>query len=394
MPSLVAVALAAGLIVAGCGSSFGNTSVVVPKHKLAAKPDVSSQTQVPPFSAASLTWVSSDQGWALGSAPGCAGQRCAEIMSTTDGGTQWTKVSDLHDCLLEASPVGCPAGVTQVSQIRFATPELGYAYASDGGPFAMTTDGGVTWSVQTGRQASAIKVGSGTAIRVSFSQNGCPGPCDWSIDTSTVGQDNWQTLYTPPTWVNHGDVVLLKQGPSAVYVAFLGNPASGAGDQQAQLFISTDGGSYWTMHPDPCAASSSQQYVDRGLSSAPGGVLVALCRHRDGSGPEAVTISSDSGANFGPLASLPSSKQGQFSEFAATTTQYLFAGIPGVLLIASTDGGQSWRTAVAVPGEPAANATSPTFLGFETPEVGRCIGAPGTLWGTVDGGATWTLSRF
>jgi photosystem II stability/assembly factor-like uncharacterized protein len=386
--------LVIGLIVAGCGASLGNTSFVVPSHKVAAQPDISSRTAAPVFSAASLTWVSNDQGWALGTTPTCTGQRCVEIMGTIDGGIEWSQVSELHDCLLEASPVGCPAGVMQLSEIRFANPALGYAYASDGGPFAMTTDGGGSWTVQPGRQTSAIEVGSGTAVRVSFSESGCPGPCDWSLDASTVGESNWQTLYTPPTWGNHGNVVLLRQGPSDVYVSFLGNPASGAGDQQAQLVVSTDGGLYWTLHADPCAGSAGHRYVDLGLTSAPGGIVVALCVRRDGRGPEAVAVSSDCGASFGPLAVIPKSDQSQFTEIAATTAQHLFAGIPGVLLITSANGGQSWHTAVAVPGKLPADATTSTFLGFESPEVGRWVGAPGTLWGTVDAGATWSMTRF
>jgi photosystem II stability/assembly factor-like uncharacterized protein len=390
----VPLALVVGLIAAGCGVSLGNTPLVVPTHKVAAQPDISSRTAAPVFSGASLTWVSNDQGWALGTTPNCAGQRCVEIMGTTDGGIEWSPVSELHDCLLEAAPVGCPAGVMQLSEIRFATSELGYAYASDGGPFALTTDGGQSWTVQTGRQASAIEVGSGTAVRVSFSESGCPGPCDWSIDAAALGGSNWQTLYTPPTWGNHGNVVLLRQGASDVYVSFLGDPASGAGDQQAQIVVSTDDGWYWTVRADPCAGSAGQRYVDRGLTSAPNGIVVALCVRRDGLGPEAVAVSSDCGASFGPLAMIPESDHSQFTEIAATTAQHLFAAIPGAILIASTNGGQSWHTAVAVSGQLPADATTSTFLGFESPEVGRWVGAPGTMWGTTDGGATWSVSRF
>ncbi len=298
-------------------------------------------------------------------------------------------MADLHDCLLEAAPVGCPAGVPQVSQIRFATPDIGYAFASDGGPYSLTTNGGLSWQEQSGRQASAIKVAYGTAIRVSFSHSGCPGPCDWSIDQAAVGQSAWQTLYVPPSTFNHGQVVLLRQGPKDIYAAFLGNAAGGtAGGQAAQLAVSTNRGASWTVAPDPCTAADPS-YGARAFAAAPGGVLIALCENSSGS-RAAVEVSTDSGAKFGPMEPLPRLKSGAYSELAAVNQNLLLAAAPGVELVQSTDSGRHWRVVVQLKTHPLASTPMSTFLGFESPMVGRWVGPPNTLWTTTDGGLSWT----
>ena len=386
--------LGLGLLVSACGVAAG------PSHGAVAAPQSSSGSGPYPggaaagFQAVDLTWVSAEQGWALGIAPGCLGQRCVTVLETTDGGRHWVTVADLHDCLLEAAPVGCPAGVPQVSQIRFANADVGYAFASDGGALAMTTNGGLSWAIQPGRQVSAVKAGYGTAIRVSFSQGGCPGPCDWSIDQAGLGQNSWLTLFTPPTSVNHVNVALLRQGPNDVYAAFLGNPAAGGGSQQAQLYVSTDGGASWAAHVDPCAQSNLHDYVAANFAAAPGGVLAALCVSRSGASPQMVTVSSNQGATFGPLVPLPRSSSGFFSEISVTSARDLFVASPGAELVESTNGGQSWRVAVKVKAQSTPTTPQSIFLGFETPLLGRWIGPANTLWTTTDGGATWSASKF
>ena len=381
--------LTAGLIISSCGStgaSGGNS-----RGALRAAPAMPAAGSAPRgFQAADLSWISEDQGWALGVEPGCNGQRCATLLETTDGGTQWVTVTDLHACLLEAAPVGCPAGTTQVSSIRFANPDLGYAFSADGGPALATANGGLTWSLLPGREVSAIKVASGTAVRASFSKGGCPGPCDWSIDQAVVGGSQWRTLLTPPADVNHDRVVLLHQGPEYLYVAFLGAPQAGAGTDPAQLFISTDAGASWTELPDPCG-QLRPGLVAAMLSSAPGGVLAALCAPRSGSGPQFVTVSTDAGANFGTLLALPAAA-GRYTELAVVTPQAVFAAESGRQLVGTVNGGRTWR--VLARGGASGAAPVPVFLGFESPNVGRWVALDGMLWTTVDGGSSWHAHHF
>lgn len=375
--------LLALMVMAGCGAVGGSNQGSRAAEAAPARP-VPGSAPVG-FRAVDLTWISADQGWALGVAPGCSGQRCATILETTDGGREWVTVSDLHACLIEASPVGCPAGVNQVSSVRFASPDVGYAFSQDGGPLLQTTNGGLTWAVQPGRQVSSVKLADGTAVRVSFSKSGCPGPCDWSVDVAAIGQQSWRPLLTPPASVNHVRVVLLHQGSKYLYVAFLGNPA--AGRQQAQLFVSTDLGTNWTQRPDPCARAPVRDVAVR-FSAAPGGVLAALCAPRSGTGADSVTLSTDAGGSFGPLRPLPGAG---YTELALPSAGELFAAVGGSRLAGSVDGGKHWR--VLVRQRVAGGAPVPQFLGFESPTVGRWLGGS-KLWTTTDSGSTWTSLGF
>lgn len=376
-----------GLALTGCGGSSANLTSAAPA-KAAPYPGSS----ISGFQAADLTWVSDQQGWALGVAPGCSGQRCATVLETTDGGRAWITVTDLHACLVEAAPVGCPAGVPEVSQIRFANPDIGYAYSSSGGPYSLTTNGGLSWTLQTGREVSAIKVALGTAVRVSFSRQGCPGPCDWSIDQSPIGENAWQTLLTPPSSVNHTRVILVRQKSDYVYVAFVGLAAPGTVGPKTQIEESRDGGISWQSHGDPCAAADAS-YRTTDLSAAPGGVLVALCSSSQSS-RAGVVISPDAGATFGQLQLLPRTTQGAFTELSSTSPSNIFAAVPGVELVGSSTGGRRWKVEVKVrPGSDRALPSS-SFLGFESPLVGRWIGPPGVVWTTINGGETWSQQRF
>ena len=379
--------LVPGLVLTGCG---GSTTQAAAHSSVRAAPYPGSG--ISGFQAADLTWISDQQGWALGVAPGCSGQRCATVLETTDGGRQWTTVTDLHACLVEAAPVGCPAGVPEVGHIRFANADVGYAYSASGGPYSLTANGGLSWTLQTGRNVSAIKVASGTAVRVSFSRTGCPGPCDWSIDQAALGENVWQTLYTAPSSVNQAKVLLLRQRPNDIYVASVGIAQSGAAAPTAQLVASSDGGATWQRHGDPCAASVPT-YQTTNLAVAPGGVLVALCASTRSS-RSGVVVSTDGGDHFVQLQLLPSTIRGAFTEVAATGPADIFAAVPGVELAESTNGGRRWAVAITIRPEPQSKGPTSSFLGFESPLVGRWIGPPDVLWTTTNGGATWSPRKF
>jgi photosystem II stability/assembly factor-like uncharacterized protein len=76
-----------------------------------------------------------------------------------------------------------------------------------------------------------------------------------------------------------------------------------------------------------------------------------------------------------------------FLSFSATpdtgTTQYS--------LLSSDDGGRSWQQAASDTEESAGSPPPPdsTFLGFESPVVGRWVVGGDILWQTADGGGQW-----
>lgn len=386
MPQLRLAALLAiaGVVLAGCAAST----------HLGARRSVGAPApgQAPTgFKAVDLTWVSTQQGWALGVAPGCTGQTCATVLETTDGGTHWVTVSDLHACLVEAAPVGCPAGIEEVSSIRFANADVGYAFAADGGKYSLTTNGGLTWSPQEGRRVSAVKLARDTAVRVSFSHTGCPGPCDWSVDQSPAGKARWRTLLSPPMGVNHGRVDLVDQGGMDLYVAFLGEATGASRRAPAQLFASTTGGAQWAAIPDPCETAMGSMAAIA-IAAAPGGALAALCAPSRAGAAQGVTVSSNYGQTFGPLRTLPADGNATYSELTLTSASAVFVATQGSRLLGSWDGGRHWR--LLLTGRVPVQDPAPRFLGFESTEVGRWLGPGTTMWTTTDGGHTWRSTHF
>ena len=343
---------------------------------------VSTATTPPPTAPAGIsgdtaldvTWISATHGWALVHPAGCA--HCTAIRTTTDGGTTWTAL---------ASPV---ASGESVSSIRFANANDGYLFGPD---LFVTHDGGNTWTQEQSRPISYLEIAGSTAMRISYSHTGCPGPCDWSIDRAAVGSSDWQPLPIPAIDSNVS-ALLVRQGQRDVYASFGGNPAGGASNAQSQLLISHDGGDSWTSRVDPCGFTAGAENDTRGVAAAPGNVAVVLCQPRlaDPATPGFVVVSSDGGATFGPPRTLPAGSVPLLlaslsaSDIVVSTSEPSSASV-----LVTDDGGATWkvtaREQLTVQG-----AIPPGFLGFETATTGRWISPAGTLWTTTDGGQTWT----
>src|SRR5271165_4320991 len=87
------------------------------------------------FAATSVTFVSPEQAFVLGTAP-CSHAPCTSIVRTLDRGASWRGLP------APAVPLSSPGG-TGVWGIRFATPEHGFVF---GDGLWETTDGGLRWS--------------------------------------------------------------------------------------------------------------------------------------------------------------------------------------------------------------------------------------------------------
>jgi hypothetical protein len=291
----------------------------------------------------------------------------------------------------------CSVNAEVVANIRFATPEIGYLYGAEYGtsPMLITTDGGYHWTVEPGPYTVALDVSGGEAMRISSPHDGCPGPCDPTIDVAPLGSSQWTTVFAPtPTYYDGGELV--RQGAD-VYTLFPGNLEDGAiSSQHADLYISDDGGSLWQHEDDPCGYTSTTADDAQTISAAPGGVLVVLCDPRpEGSG--FIIVSTNAGATYGSREPIPLG----FTQLAAASATSLVVGDanntggPGPIpyeLLHSSDGGQQWQTVVDQRG--VASAVPPSFLGFESVADGRWICPDSILWTTTDSGATWSQSPF
>ncbi len=116
--------------------------------------------------ASSFSWLTSQRGWLLSEAV-CGPGTCSYVIGTTDGGKAW------HETGQVSAPLATPATTRGVTEVRFATPQTGWAFGPD---LFRTTNGGRTWIRQPvpghGKQVLDLATGPlGTYAVVS--------PCAW-----------------------------------------------------------------------------------------------------------------------------------------------------------------------------------------------------------------------
>jgi hypothetical protein len=345
------------------------------------------------FQLLSMTFVSDQQGWALGSVP-CGTSRCGALLGTTDGGATWTPLT--APARTVPGPYDdCPGGASPCAgQIRFATPLVGYAFDQS---LLMTADGGRTWAPQ-GQDISSLEAAGGTVVRVAdtLGCSGAPG----QVQVADVGSTAWRPLPAPRVALQCPGV-LYRQGERLVQVAY-GNAAGGV-PATALLARSADGGQAWTAATsDSCSAASGTDHdgFASGVALAPPDVLVQLCQHQR-AGPSGayapgwIRVSANGGASYGPGETLPAIEHpaggGSDYQLAAASAGRMLVtenSAAGSQVLLTGNGGVSWATVLRLP------ASAPAVLvGFEDPLTAR-VAQGDHLWTTRDGGRTWVGSQF
>jgi len=333
-----------------------------------AAPSTPAPTPIAGFEAASVTFVSSQDGWVLGTVGGSLA-----LARTQDGGRTWTSVTP--------PPTGfyTGSGSTGVSGIRFANQQDGWAYGYD---LFATQNGGASWTQVTlpGLNASfgatpiqELETSAGSVDAV------ITGTSGFLIDTAALGSSSWTTS---PTTVAYGagpvpDAQLVLQGSSG-WVAENDRVVAGGARLQS--------GSWSTWTP-PCTATGGPAV----LAPSSAANLFAVCSQGIwASGPVSVRayVSTTAGSSFTELATaLPAACQGS-SALASPTTSVAAAGCGGEI-VATFNGGGSWGTVFTGSGN-----TSISYIGFTTSSQGVAIEASltsstGLLVMTRDGGHTW-----
>ena len=382
VPALLAVALLAGCATSSATPTPLTTAIATPgrssttptpRTTATASPHPSGVRPLPGpapagFEVASVTFVSWQDGWVLGTAP-CSSGRCLAMARTTDAGATWSSVTP--------PPTAFSPG-QGVSGVRFADLRDGWAYGSQ---LWATHDGGASWTQVTlpGLSCSGgmIPPIQGLDAAAGVVEAVVCGSAGFVIDSSPVGSNAWTSS---PTRVGYGAGPV----PSAQLVI---QDTSGWVVENDRVVV---GGARlrsgaWAAWTPPCSAVGGPATVAASTSQD----LFALCDVGlwiSTSPRERAYVSSDGGASFSPLAArLPSVCQG--SSALATVSSLVAAAGCGADVVATFDGGASWSTVYTGTG-------TVLYAGFTTATRGLAIETPasspvGTLLVTVDGGHSW-----
>jgi photosystem II stability/assembly factor-like uncharacterized protein len=312
------------------------------------------------------------------------------------------------------SPASRPVWLDSVQMMSAAA---GWALISTENPnysaaldIARTSDGGHTWEVVTPHSASAaLSPGQTLLYAVSVERAwvvGVKGPSSVVFGTVDGGQFWWRSL------------PIAAAEPVAVAFAgarhgwLLESMGAAMSENPVRLYRSSDGGRSWSLAArsaakpgDPLNGSGLPVACDKtGAAASPAtpgsqvgiGWITSYC---PASLTNAVLVSRDGGAHWTSLrlplpASLCEQNGCEVAEpqFAGRTTFLVIWAFPDqALLLATTDGGATWRIVILPDG--AGPYPRVRFFGTSS-GIAVSAGAQGTIgrtfYLTSDGGRTWT----
>jgi hypothetical protein len=331
------------------------------------------------FEPDSVTFVSADQGWVLGSLP-CGSTRCAAIEQTGDGGRTWVPAPAPETAIV--SGIGADIGATSgIARLRFATPSDGWAFGPD---LWATHDGGASWTtvsvpgLPSGSTTVALEAARGSVYAAFYD-----GAQHFRIATSPVGSDAW-SLSPLLVAVGGGPVPTIQLVLSGEGGWLLENDRTVVGG--ARLM-----GGMWRTWQPACADVTGPAAIAASSSTD----LVASCDVGLLSSPQGnrLFVSRDGGTTFAETGGrVPVTLGGGVA--TADTLTIIVAGSDstGSVLVGSFDGGHTWSPVLR------AGTDALGELGFTTPVQGVVIttsaGGSGRLLMTRDAGHTWSAIEF
>jgi photosystem II stability/assembly factor-like uncharacterized protein len=343
------------------------------------------------FFAVDTTWVSTERGWALGSAP-CATPPCTSVLGTRDGGRSWAALAAPR-AFLPGAGDDCSRNAC-MSSIRFANEEVGWAFGPD---LFVTVDGGRYWSQEPSPPIAALETADGRVLRLLNDPENCGKDCEYHLEEAAVGASSWRALPSPP--LGGGPAQLILEG-SRIYVAVFGHAAGGAEDAHALLVRSLDRGRTWRRLPDPCGEDARGENDAFTLAAAPDRFLAVLCLVRGDFSSRFMVVSENAGRTWSPHRPLPQQGVTAFMLAAAsprvlsvwlTGDDYRSKNYRSKTIATSRDGGRSWSTTLTL-AEPSGSGEG--FLGYQDDRTGRAFYGGGEIWTTRDGGLSWTSTKF
>ena len=335
------------------------------------------------FAATSVTWVSPEEAFVLGTAP-CAHAPCTSIARTLDRGAGWTALP------APAVPVGAPAqGSTPVVWgIRFATPEHGFVF---GDGLWETTDGGARWSRVTAPFGSVLSLAIVPGRVLALVARCTPGGgClrHGFLASRPLSGGIWTGVANAAVTraIDPDDLIATQAGVAAAVVGI-------------DVIVIRPGQLGFTLHPVPCLPSAPAPSV--AVTSVTGLAILCTGGAYTGHMIKQVYVSDDDGAHW-TLAGAPS-PDGDGGTIAATTTgqlaiatasaaSWLFyspnAGTSWQIVNQQDDGGQGWADLGFT------TATDGVVVHGPADSDGNSTQRPGQLFLTDDAGATWYQVSF
>jgi len=361
------------ILLTACGGGTPKTiSSTIPRITTSAP----STTSVPPtitvpqgFQARSVTFVSRELGWVLGTLSCLGSPSCTPVLlRTEDAGKTWMRIPAPADGNVEA--------------VRFADAENGWMYgvsSSRTSPDLWAThDGGMQWErprlpgIAGGDSISDVEAGAGM---VSASFNGDPV----ETATSPVHLDDW-TLSRTTVPAGAGPVPseqIVLQGSRGWLIEV---------DRVVIGGEHLDDGAWEPWNP-PCSQSGGPAV----LAAPDPSHLVAICDtgiYTSATPLVRILFSSNGGSTFRLSATSPPGFPSG-AAIASPTPSVVIIGGNGGDLIGTFDEGATWSVV-----NHQADADGWLQVGFTTTRQGVAIDSSGALLMTFDGGHVWAPVAF
>jgi photosystem II stability/assembly factor-like uncharacterized protein len=323
------------------------------------------------FRAWSVTWVSDQVGYLLGSGR-CSRPPCTSVVRTTDGGRHWIGVPAPVAPLPAATGMARSVRPDTVRDLRFATPTDGYAF---GGGLWTTHDGARTWrKLNLGAVSDLATDGRTVYAIVSDCGSGQPECGALRLLASPVGHDAFR-----PTGRASGASTGPAGGPAVV--------STGTGLVVAELgkkiFVSTAAGQ-WQQATNPCEVTLAGV-----LAAATGGAVQAFCAE-GAAGSLYVTVarSTDRGRSWTRPSAPARIHNGLVTLTAGSASLVAIAATSpdlGGNLLVSRDGGAHWASQTLTRGE------GYLYVGARSASSLVVLAGPptGAIWTTSTAGRSW-----
>ena len=329
------------------------------------------------FAATSVTWVSADEGFVLGTAP-CAHAPCTSIARTRNRGVSWTGLPG------PAVPVGAPGQAGVVWGIRFATPEHGFVF---GDGLWETADGGQRWGRVATPYGSVLSLAIVPGRVLALVARGLDRT-GFVVRRPLSGGRVWTGVVraSVTSLIDPDDLIATQAGVAAVVV-------------YRDVIVIRPGQLGFDLHPVPCPSTAQPSSV--AVISATRLAILCTGEGYTGHTIKQVYVSGDDGAHWTPAGrpspdgdagTLAAASDGQLAIATESAASWLFysgnSGVGWQVVNQQDDGGMGWADLGFT------TATDGVVVYGPADSDGNSTQRPGQLLLTDDAGLTWHQVSF